>query len=87
MLKRQRKLVLDSVFNDFNIKPNKTFKTQNVIFDRLTEIKNSGINFVYAKYGYGKERRFYKYSIKRFKILIQVFTSARKFCKLHTLEL
>ena len=31
--------------------------------------KKSGINFVYAKYGYGKNKTFYKYSIKKFKDL------------------
>ena len=34
--------------------------------------KNSGINFIHSKYGYGKKYSFYKYSIKKFKDLAKI---------------
>tara|TARA_Y100000590_G_scaffold454410_1_gene601184 strand:- start:2047 stop:2670 length:624 start_codon:yes stop_codon:yes gene_type:complete len=32
--------------------------------------KNSGMNFVHARYGYGKSKKFYRHSIKKFKNLL-----------------
>jgi HAD superfamily hydrolase (TIGR01549 family) len=34
--------------------------------------KNSGINFIHSKYGYGKKKILYKYSIKQFKDLSKI---------------
>ena len=36
--------------------------------------KKSGVNFVFAEYGYGKKKKFYKYSIKNLSNLIKIIT-------------
>ena len=49
-------------------------KSSNAIYvgDMLVDYKaakNSGMNFIHATYGYGKPKKFYKYSIRKFKDL------------------
>ena len=66
-------------FPDQLLKATKMAKlnSQNTIYvgDMLVDYKaakNSGIIFVYAKYGYGKKHTFYEHSIKQFKDLLKI---------------